>query len=174
MGMIASMLAACSGSPQKYNYAEEYQQRLPDQRRGDEAAAAAFEAFFSDFTIENIRRTLPTLYAPDAILNDTIATVRGRDNILAYFEKAFGQAEITNSQVFDVAAGNRGWYFSWTFSLRNDRLNDGEPIPTVGMSHIVFNQAGQVVYHQDFWDSGTFLYSYVPVAGRIIQAMKSE
>jgi hypothetical protein len=40
------------------------------------------------------------------------------------------------------------------------------------MSHVRFNSAGQVVMHQDFWDSGTNIYGQLPVMGGVIESIR--
>jgi hypothetical protein len=40
---------------------------------------------------------------------------------------------------------------------------------SLGMSHLRFNSEGQVIFHQDYWDSADVLVPRVPVANGIIE-----
>jgi hypothetical protein len=42
---------------------------------------------------------------------------------------------------------------------------------TLGVTHIRFNAQGEVVLHQDFWDSGLGFYSHIPVLGAGVRAI---
>jgi hypothetical protein len=50
----------------------------------------------------------------------------------------------------------------------------GETVQSIGMSHIRFNSAGQVVLHQDYWDSGSNLFEHIPVVGWLIRRIKAR
>ena len=54
------------------------------------------------------------------------------------------------------------------------KIARGEQTTTVGMSHIRFNAKGQVVLHQDFWDSASGLYEHIPVLGSLIRGVKNR
>jgi len=42
---------------------------------------------------------------------------------------------------------------------------------TLGVTHVRFNNNGQVILHQDFWDSGLGFYAHIPVLGAGVRAI---
>ena len=54
------------------------------------------------------------------------------------------------------------------------KLAKGEPIHSVGISQVRFNENGKVVFHQDFWDSGRHIYGQIPVVGGMIGIIKDR
>ena len=57
-------------------------------------------------------------------------------------------------------------------TLRFKNLQRGKDTTSIGMSHIRFNSEGQVVLHQDFWDSSAGLFEHMPALGWMIRAVK--
>jgi len=47
-------------------------------------------------------------------------------------------------------------------------------LPKPEKSHIRFNAAGQVVFHQDYCDSGGNLFEHIPVVGWLIRRIKAR
>jgi hypothetical protein len=40
------------------------------------------------------------------------------------------------------------------------------------MSHVRFNKEGQVIMHQDYWDSGLNIYGQIPIVGGLIETIR--
>ena len=64
--------------------------------------------------------------------------------------------------------------YIWTMNVRFKKFKKGETVRSIGMSHIRFNSAGQVVLHQDYWDSGGSLFEHIPVVGWLIRRIKAR
>lgn len=141
---------------------------------GEKAAIESFSDFISRLSEENIRAKARKVYAPDAYLNDTLKESEGIDRIEAYFIETARAAEEIAAQVEDVAESGGNYYFRWTMSVRFKKFKKGETVRSVGMSHIRFNSAGQVVLHRDYWDSGGNLFEHIPVVGWMIRRIKAR
>jgi hypothetical protein len=72
----------------------------------------------------------------------------------------------------DIASSGNNHYVRWTMVFSAPKLNGGKPVESVGMSHVRFNDNGQVTMHQDFWDSGTNIYGQIPVLGGVIESIR--
>ena len=44
----------------------------------------------------------------------------------------------------------------------------------MGISRIRINPTGQVILHQDYWDSGGNLFEHIPVVGWLIRRIKAR
>ncbi len=58
--------------------------------------------------------------------------------------------------------------------VRYRKFHRGKTVRTIGMTHVRFNPEGQVILHQDYWDSAAGLFEYVPVVGGGIRLIKSR
>jgi hypothetical protein len=152
-------------------------QRVPTVLKGspeEKAAIERFADFISRLSEENIRAKARKVYSPDAYLNDTLKESIGIDRIEAYFIETARAAEEITAKVEDVAESGGNYYFRWTMDVRFKKFKKGETVRSIGMSHIRFNSAGQVVLHQDYWDSGSNLFEHIPVVGWLIRRIKAR
>lgn len=140
----------------------------------DDTEAVRFQAFFLDFA--NAVKTGQTrdLYAEEAYLNDSLKEVRGAEEIEDYFVKTLEMASRVDIRFDDVAVSGDNYYFRWTMDVVAAKLNGGELIRSQGMSHILFDDAGKVAMHRDYWDSSSGLLEYIPLLGGMIRWVKGR
>ncbi len=123
---------------------------------------------------EYIEREIANVYAEDAYLNDTLKTLTNREQIRAHFIKTSKTMTDYSLKIDDVATTDKGYYFRWTMKFSAPKLARGEEIISVGMSHVIFDNDGKVLLHQDFWDSSTGLFEHVPLVGGGIRLVKKR
>jgi hypothetical protein len=133
---------------------------------GEIAALERFKSFLQGIgDAQFIRDNTLQVYAQDAYLDDTLAVHHGAAEIEAYFVNT--SDIMTNYQVVidDVSRSEMDYYVRWTMVFSAPALSGGQPVHSVGISQIRFNQDGKVAFHQDFWDSGKNFYAHLPVVG---------
>lgn len=133
---------------------------------GEIAALERFKSFLQGIgDAQFIRDNTLQVYAQDAYLDDTLAVHHGAVEIEAYFVNT--SDIMTNYQVVidDVSRSEMDYYVRWTMVFSAPALSGGQPVHSVGISQIRFNQDGKVAFHQDFWDSGKNFYAHLPVVG---------
>lgn len=138
----------------------------------EKEAIERFKAFYRVFSTEVIRKELRGLYADSAYFRDGFKEVVGIDAMEAYF---LNSAEGIQSCTFDIqetAAHQGNYYFRWVMHLSMKRSPD-DPIRTVGMSHVRYNDGGKVIFHQDYWDTGA-VYEKIPVMGAVIRWIRKK
>ncbi len=140
----------------------------------EKAAIAAFKNYLSTFTKESVLRDTQRVYAPDAWFNDTLKTVRGSPAIEEYFLGSVANTDEIKVAFTDVARSGNDYYFRWVMDVKFKKFQRGKTIRTIGMTHVRFNRDGQVMLHQDYWDSAQGLFEYVPVIGDGIRFIKSR
>lgn len=130
----------------------------------EKAAIARFVDFYRVYSSESIRRGVRDLYASDAYFGDPFKSVNGINAIEDYFLK---MAETVVSCTFTVTSTSRsaeGEYFiRWVMDLTAARAKKA-PLRVLGLSQVRFNAQGQVIFHQDYWDTST-LFERLPVVG---------
>lgn len=181
-----AVLAGC-GSPPVFSAAglnEAYENALEATNppvavvyaAGDPAEQAALERledFFATMTPATVRAKTAAVYAPDGWLYDNLTAVSGAGQIEAYFVKAAGEVDELQVQFMQVTSDGPDYFVRWKMTIVTEKLNDGAPIVSYGVTHFRFNPQGQVLVHRDFWDAGTGLYEYLPGLGGLIQRTRA-
>lgn len=174
--VVAILIPACASNPDTQGRVSEYKKAL----QASAANSVPTTNGMKDFTefLQNIgdkdyvRANTSKVYAPDAYLNDTLVTHNGPAEIEAYFLETADTMKTYEVTIDDIASSGNEHYVRWTMVFTAPALNGGKPVESVGMSHVRMNAAGQVVMHQDFWDSGTNIYGQIPVVGGIIETIR--
>jgi hypothetical protein len=163
----------------------DYQQKLaelhkntPNLVAGSSAEAdalARFQRFFSDFSPNKIQQLLNDTYSDDVWFNDTLKTIVGREPLREYLKHGAEAVEACVVDVKETLKNDRGDYFvRWVMTIRFKRFKKGQDTHTIGMSHLRFNSAGLVCFHQDYWDSTAGIFEHVPVLGWMIRKIKAR
>ena len=131
-----------------------------------------FIDFYSVFSKERIKESVRLLYAEDAYFRDGFREVKGRENIEAYFLSSTEAIHECTFDIRDVGYSDGNYYFRWIMKLALKRDRDN-PLEETGMSHVRFDANGQVVFHQDYWETAA-LYERFPIIGSIIRWVKKR
>ncbi len=123
---------------------------------------------------EFIEKEINNVYAENAFLNDTLKTLINRQQIKQHFVKTSKTMTSYSLEVDDIAKTDQGYYLRWTMKFAAPKLASGEEIISIGMSHIIFDNHGKVLLHQDFWDSSSGLFEHVPFVGGGIRMVKKR
>lgn len=174
--VIAILIPACAPNPDTQARVSEYDAVLQKTKAGSSPSTAGLD----DFTkfLQKIgdkvyvEENTAKVYAPDAYLNDTLVTHNGPEEIKAYFLMTADTMDTYKVTIDDIASSGNEHYVRWTMVFSAPKLNSGQPVESIGMSHIRLNSSGQVTMHQDFWDSGTNIYGQIPVLGGVIETIR--
>lgn len=123
---------------------------------------------------EFIRTNTAKTYRADAYLDDTLTTHRGAAAIEAYFLETAGSLTDSEVTIDDVVHSGPDHYIRWTMVISAKPLAGGEPVHSIGISQVRFDEEGKVAIHQDFWDSGENFFGKLPVSGGIIGLIRKR
>ncbi|MCE9614489.1 MAG: hypothetical protein K8T26_09450 [Lentisphaerae bacterium] len=139
----------------------------------ERAALARVMAMFETFSTSNVTDHVRIVYATDAYLRDGFKELHGVEAIAPYMIRSTEPHRRCTFQFEDVTSKHGEYYLRWIMvvNLKRDRPERVEQV--VGMSHMRFNAAGQVIFQQDYWDPSDVLYSRIPVAGWMINKVKA-
>ncbi len=147
----------------------------PKDAVAETAAIARFTRFFSDFSPDKIAVLLDETYAKDVWFNDTIKTIEGVDVLRTYLKHSAEAVEACRVEVKETLKNDKGDFFvRWVMTIRFKKFKKGVDTQTIGMSHLRFNQAGLVCFHQDYWDSTAGIFEHIPVLGWAIKKIKAR
>ena len=138
----------------------------------EKSAIERFKHFYTVFSAERIKEALGGLYAEDAYFEDGLRQVRGRQNIEEYFLSTTTAFDSCTFDLVDVAWSEKNYYFRWVMHLKLKRYGDS-PLEVPGLSHVRFDEKGQVVFHRDYWETAE-LYQRFPVLGTMIRWVKKR
>jgi len=183
VSVIVLLLSSCSGPNTTQQNVQTYRTAMAKAGTSGPAPGTAAEKkaieTFANFlknvgNKEYIEKNTAKAYAPGAYLNDTLVTHYGPDEIKAYFLKTADTMTSFEVIIDDTARSGPDHYVRWTMIFSAPALGGGEPIHSVGMSQVRFNDAGQVMFHQDFWDSGQNIYGQAPLVGGLINFVQKR
>jgi hypothetical protein len=138
-------------------------------------AIAQFEKFNGDFTLENITNNTANVYAADVYFRDPFKEIHGEPAFEAYLARSAKAVASYSMDWKDVAEHDGNFYFRWVMTLKLKRDSKNKPpTMTTGMSHVRFGADGKVIFHQDYYDAGEFLYEKIPIMGGIIRHIKKS
>lgn len=139
-----------------------------------EAARQRFTDLYGQFTPEALRENVPRTFAPNAYLNDQIRELQGVEAIEEYLvetSEKFGEGTFT---VEHAAREGAEFYFRWTMSFTLDESSGKPPLVAPGVSHVRFDDRGQILFQRDYWDTTSTVYERIPVLGGMIRLVKKR
>lgn len=119
------------------------------------AALLALESTFATLSPDSVVR-LRDHYAPQARFRDPFNDVHGVESIERIFRHMFEQLDGPRFVVLDRAVDAP---VAW-------RIH--------GASRLLFDAAGRVVEHRDYWDAAEELYESVPVLGAVLRRIRAR
>ena len=155
-------------------YPAAYRAALTDFPGGQDVAPetlARFEAFLRNIGSADTHLRAAELYAEQLHFSDALLLATRRTQVVKHFKSiAEGGAEVDVDMLETLKKG-ADVYLIWHMRATFTPLRKTVESRTLGMTHLRFNDAGEVVIHQDFWDSGRGFYAHVPLLGAGVRAI---
>lgn len=131
-------------------------------------------ALFEDFSAENLRANVRNVYADAFYFRDGFKEIRNLDELETYMVQSTEPLRFCTFEFEKPIQRGNDYYLRWVMkvSLNSDPEDHVEQV--IGMSHFRFNDEGKVVFQQDYWDPSDVLYRRIPIAGRMINWVKSR
>lgn len=125
---------------------------------------------FSPFTPEQTARYFPEAYAESLYFRDAFHHFEDRQTLVDYMVKSAEMSPGVTFEFSPVVRNGIDFYLPWVMVLPG---KDGQAAQrSLGLSHLRFNDQGQVIFHQDYWDSADVLVPRVPVANGLIELVR--
>lgn len=127
--------------------------------------------FFEQLQPQDLSR-LHTLYAADARFKDPFNEVQGLAAIERIFAHMFESLETPHFIVTERIMQDTQCFLVWDFRFRFKRWDTSTWQTVRGGTHLVFNEAGLVTGHRDYWDVAEELYEKLPMVGGLMRWLK--
>ncbi|WP_101674923.1 nuclear transport factor 2 family protein [Alloalcanivorax mobilis] len=166
-----------SDAASRQGYSRLYEQGLATHAGDTGVPAEAlqrFMALYSPLNADYIQAHLDQVYAPRLYFNDTLVTLYDRQALRKHL---LDTAKRLDSMSLDV---QRSWhegedvFVQWIMEARFSILGSQRQSRTIGISQLRFNKQGQVVFHQDFWDSSQGLDQQIPIVGAVPRWLRNH
>jgi hypothetical protein len=148
---------------------------LPAPDSPEEAAMlAGVIDLFTHYNYENLSENITKVYAPKVYFRDAFKQLDSSQAIREYI--LAGLAPIDQAEfIFNTILRKNGdFYLDWTMRLDFKKTPEGTWEESIGMTHLRFNRAGQVVFHQDYWDPTDIVYRRIPIVKQLIAYVKQK
>jgi hypothetical protein len=133
---------------------------------------APFADLFSNLTEQSVGEKIAGVYSQDAYLNDTLKEHTGLTAIRDYLIQTARAVKLCRVKIVDAAVSGEDIYIRWTMDVQFNNLNRGKLSRSSGMSHLRLDSDGLIKFHQDYWDSTSGFFQYVPIVGTLIRWIK--
>ena len=141
----------------------------------ERAAIQQFKTFNSDYSAANITNNLKKVYADGVYFRDPFKEIHSEPELEDYLLRTSKAVAEFSMDWRDVAEHDGDYYFRWIMSVKLKRDGKNQPPNlTTGISHVRFGPDGTVIFHQDYFDAGAFLYEKIPVLGSEIRFIKKR
>lgn len=141
---------------------------------GIEAGLVNFGETYQDLTAPDLADRIDQVYAPTLFFNDTVHTFTDRAALKAYMEKTGANLSRSEVTIHQTLTDGSDVFVRWTMYFEVGEGDDAIRSSSIGISHLRFNEQGQVVLHQDYWDSASALYAHLPLVGTVIRAAQDR
>ena len=127
--------------------------------------------FFEQLQPQDLQR-LPEIYSPEARFKDPFNEVQGLGEIERIFAHMFVALDSPHFIVTERIVQDNKCFLVWDFRFRFKRFDTTSWQTVRGGTHLVFNDAGLVTLHRDYWDAAEELYEKLPLVGGLMRWLK--
>lgn len=176
--IVTACLSGCVHNPQNApGYPEVYRQAL-DEFQGSSVVSKQnvedFSVFLSNLGSADSAQLAGRLYAPTLHFSDSLMHTRNRDDVVTHFQGLVDADTQVEVQMLQTIVSGADVYLVWSMQSQFTPVRKAVTSDSIGITHLRFNEQGQVIIHQDFWDTGQGFYQHVPVLGSAIRAINSR
>lgn len=182
--LVTVLLTGCAESARE-PYALTYEsalERYPGSETIADSALKQFVAYFShdtnhtgeDTAAQRTALHAADLYADDLYFSDTLLTSEDKAQVVRHLEGMRDATQHLEVQVLDTQQTGADAYLVWQMTATFVPVRKSVTGYSVGVTHLRFDDAGQIVLHQDFWDASAGFYEHIPMLGPIIRTINGR
>ena len=98
--------------------------------------------------------------------------VQGLRAIGGVFEHMFATLDTPHFVVTGRVLQGSTCFLTWDFCFRMRNFRRGQDQVIRGASQLVFDEAGRITLHRDYWDAAEELYMKLPVLGMLMRGLR--
>lgn len=132
-----------------------------------ESCFQAYRTCLETLTADNIDN-LDARLAEDVRFRDPFHDTTGRAAMKQAIARVFDTATDVSFRVDDHAAAADRIFFQWRLAAKLR----GQDWRVSGVTIVVFDDAGQVLSHEEYWDAASQLYERFPLIGPLLRFLR--
>jgi hypothetical protein len=176
--IIVCIACGCAANaPTSSSYPAAYRQALeqfPGATDVPDQTIATFTAFLSDLGSEQTPARAEKLYASNLHFSDSLMLTSNRSDVVTHFQGLVDGGTQVEVDVLQTLVEGPDVYLVWSMQSQFTPIRKPVISDSIGITHLRFDQMGQVVMHQDFWDTGQGFYQHVPGLGSVIKGVNKR
>jgi hypothetical protein len=176
--IVCTTLAGCTSTQQNLpGYPEVYRLALNEFEGTSEITdenIEEFSEFLSNLGAADSAQLAGQLYATTLHFSDSLMHTRNRDDVVVHFQGLVDAETQVQVQMLQTLVSGPDVYLVWSMQSQFTPVRKTVISDSIGITHLRFNSQGQVIMHQDFWDTGQGFYQHVPVLGRVIRSINNR
>lgn len=156
---------------------DSYLQALSNQPGSEQAIDQGLERFalgYQDLTAPTLGEAIDEIYAESLFFNDTVHTFTDRAALKAYMIQTGANLSESEVEIHQVLRDGADVFVRWTMFFQIGEGEEAIRSSSIGITHLRFDDTGQVILHQDYWDSANALYSHLPIVGFVVRAAQDR
>ena len=176
--LVGTFAAGCASSAPDQNisasYPDAYKQALVQFQGAPQVQTTDiddFVHFLSNLGADDTAESARELYAQNLYFSDALMVTNSKDAVVAHFRGLVDGGARVEVDMLDVLVQDSDVYLVWLMTAQFQPIRKPVTSKTIGITHARFNTAGEVILHQDFWDTGLGFYQHVPGLGSVIKAI---
>ena len=172
---VGTLVAGCASSPANLqSYPAAYRVALNDFPGSADVPTetiSAFTEFLSELGSKKTGVRAGQLYASELHFSDALMMTRDHDRVVEHFQGLVDAGTTVQVEILQTLISEADVYLIWSMQAEFTPVRQSVVSYTIGVTHLRFNEAGRVVLHQDFWDTGLGFYQHIPVLGRVVKSI---
>jgi len=174
--LVLPVLHACGAATNKSAYYAAYQQSLNDAEAAEvsDKTVKAFGDVFANLQNDQLADIVNEVYADNFYFNDTFRTIRDKQTLANYLQETGKTVESIDVTIDDIARSDNEVYVRWSMNMQFSVFGKAINSDSVGITHLRFNEAGEIILHQDFWDGADAFYQHLPVIGMWLRQIRGQ
>jgi hypothetical protein len=170
---VCILVAGCASSPANLqSYPAAYRVALndfPGIADVPTETISSFTEFLSELGSKKTGVRAGQLYASELHFSDALMMTRDHDRVVEHFQGLVDAGTTVQVEILQTLISEADVYLIWSMRAEFTPVRQSVVSYTIGVTHLRFNEAGRVVLHQDFWDTGLGFYQHIPVLGRVVK-----
>jgi len=120
---------------------------------------------FESLNEQDLTQQLNSIMHPNIRFKDPFNSAVGIQSIEQIFEHMYQTVDKPKFRILNHSFSGRQVYFQWMFTY----YQKGKLDAFVGMSQVMFDEAGKATLHIDYWDPVENLYQKIPILGNFFK-----
>lgn len=133
--------------------------------------AEAFVNTYAKMGQEDFVSSAKALYADQFYFNDTLAHLASEQQLTDYFSSMNTRVVEASVALKTATFSQDSLYVHWLMEYELMFWGSSKKISSSGISELKYNEEGQIIFQQDFWDPNNGLLKQMPYVGRWFNAI---